>query len=224
MTPGLRKLGFTAHIVLSVGWLGAVAAYLALAIAGLTGFDAQRVRAAYLSMELVGTCVLVPLSLATLLAGLVQSLGTPWGLFRHWWVLAKLVLTTGATLVLIRHMNAVSRMSSLAAETSLSATDFRALRVQLVVHAAGGLLVLLSVTVLSVYKPWGLTPYGRRRQHPRREESVADRSPRRGAGARPVARPAGGTPRWVYVIGIHAVVLGLLFAVMHLTGGGPRIH
>ncbi len=219
MTPYLRKIVLTAHITLSVGWLGSVVPYLALAIAGLTSHDAQMVRAAYLSMELIGWFVIVPLSLAALLSGLVQSLGTQWGLFRHWWILAKFVLTTGATVVLLEHMQAVSRISRIAAETTLSGVDLRGLRVQLVVHAAGGLLVLLVVTALSVFKPWGMTAYGRRRV------SQAD-LPRPSGDASLVRQPlvATTTPRWGRVVGIHAIVLFLLFVVLHLTGGGLRHH
>jgi hypothetical protein len=224
MTPSLRRFSLTVHIIVSVGWLGAVAAYLALALVGLTSRDAQMVRASYLSMAVIGWFVIVPFSLATLLAGLVESLGTQWGLFRHWWVLAKFVLTTGATMVLLRHMQAVTSMSDAAAETTLSTSDFRALRIQLVVHAAGGLLVLLAATVLSVYKPWGMTPYGRRREHERRKVSLAD------PPSRPEADVVGGlgssarTPRWVYVVGLHAIGLAILFVVMHLAGGGLRSH
>src|SRR5438876_8144523 len=97
MTPRLRKFALTAHVTSSVGWLGAVVAYLALAIAGLTSQDAQRVRAACLAMELIGWFVIVPCSLAALLTGVVQSLGTEWGLFRHYWILVKFLLTIGAT-------------------------------------------------------------------------------------------------------------------------------
>jgi hypothetical protein len=61
VTPGLRKLALTAHVTSSVGWLGAVAGFLALAVAGLTSEDAQMVRAAYLAMELTGWFVIVPL-------------------------------------------------------------------------------------------------------------------------------------------------------------------
>jgi len=78
MTPRLRKFALTAHVTSSVGWLGAVAGSLALAVAALTSQDAQMVRAAYLAMELTGWFVLVPLALASLLTGLVQSLGTKW--------------------------------------------------------------------------------------------------------------------------------------------------
>ncbi len=224
MTSNLRKFALTVHIIFSVGWFGAVVAYLALALAGLTGHDAQRVRAAYLSMELIGRCVIVPSSLATLLAGLVESLGTPWGLFRHWWVLVKFLLTTGAILVLLRHMQVVSRVSGIAAEMTLSATDFRTLRLQLVVHAVGGLLVLLTATALSVYKPWGMTPYGWRKWHEQRQMPPADLPSPPDAGVEPSRRPSTRIPRWVYVVGIHAIGLVLLLVVMHLTGGGLPSH
>lgn len=215
MRPGLRKLALTAHVVLSVGWLGATVAYLALSIVGLTGHSPEMVRAAYLSMELIGWYVIVPFSLATVLAGLVESLGTPWGLFRHWWVLTKFLLTTGATFVLLRHMPAVSSMSGIAAETALGAADFRAMRLHLVAHAVGGLVVLLAATVLAVYKPWGMTPYGRRKQHERRAVSGTDLRPARGSDGAPSPGSATRAPRWVYVVGIHAIGLALLFLVMH---------
>src|SRR5436190_9564775 len=162
MNQTLRKLSLTTHVIVSVGWLGAVAAYLALAIAGLTTQEQEIARAAYISMAVIGKYVILPLGLLTLVAGLVHALGTSWGLFRYWWILVKFALTTGATAVLLMHLSAVTQMSSLAMNSSLSATDFRPLRMQLVLHAAGGLLVLLAATILSVYKPWGLTPYGRR--------------------------------------------------------------
>lgn len=102
----------------------------------------------------------VPLALASLLTGLVQSLGTPWGLFRYYWVLAKLLLTVFATVVLLVKMELVGDAARLTAEATLSRADLRAVGVQLVVHAAGGLLVLLLPAALSVYKPRGMTPYG----------------------------------------------------------------
>src|SRR5882724_11518948 len=116
MTPRLRKFALTAHVTSSVGWFGAVAGFLALAIAGLTSHDAQMVRAAYLAMELTAWFVIVPLAFASLLTGIVQSLGTRWGLFRHWWVLAKLLLTVFATVVLLLKMKLITYVAGMAAE------------------------------------------------------------------------------------------------------------
>jgi hypothetical protein len=165
MTPRLRKLALTAHVTCSVGSLGAVAGFLALAIAGLTSGDAQIVRAAYLAMELTVWFVVLPLVLASLLTGLVQALGTTWGLFRHYWVLAKLLLNILVTIVLLLQMELISYLARVAAETTLSPADLRGLRISPVVHAAGGLLVLLVPVALSLYKPRGMTPYGWRKQH-----------------------------------------------------------
>jgi hypothetical protein len=122
-------------------------------------------RAAYLAMELTPRFVIVPLALASLLTGLIQSLGTPWGLFRHYWVLVKLLLTVFATIVLLVKMELIGYAARLAAEATLSRADLRAAGIQLVVHSAGGLLVLLVAAVLSVYKPPGMTRYGWRKQH-----------------------------------------------------------
>ena len=168
MSPGLRKLALTAHLVTSVGWMGAVAVFLALSIAGLTNRDGEVVRAAYIAMDLTTRYVIVPLAVASLVTGLVSSLGTWWGLVRHYWVLLKLVLTVPSTILLLVHTQAISYAANAAAKTGLSGVDLSKLRFQLVFDAAAGLLVLLLVTALSVYKPRGQTPYGRLKQRERR--------------------------------------------------------
>jgi hypothetical protein len=206
MRPALRKLALTAHVTFSVGWLGAVVAYLALAIGGLATQDAQVVRSGYFAMELTGWFVIVPLSLASLLTGLIQSLGTDWGLFRHYWILVKFALTVGATTILLLHMPAVSRMSGVVAE---------------VVHAGGGLLVLLTATTLSVYKPWGRTQYGRRKQRERHQGIAADP-----AAMTSTMRPdldSTSSPWGMYVL-VGTIGLVLLLLIVHLPGGRHHVH
>jgi hypothetical protein len=173
MGPQLRKLALTAHVVSSVGWMGAVGGFLALAIAGLQSGQDQVMRAAYLSMELTGWFVIVPLSFASLLTGIVQSLGTPWGLFRHYWVVVKLVMASLATAVLLLHMQPIGHMAHLATQPSPLGPELRGLRIQLLVDAAAALMVLLVATVLSVYKPRGLTRYGRRKRREERQAAQA---------------------------------------------------
>ena len=164
MTPALRKFVLTAHIISSVGWLGSVAVFLALSIAGLTSSDAQRIRAAYVAMDLTGWFVIVPLSFASLVTGLINSLGSTWGLFRHYWVLFKLLIAIVATGLLLLHMQPTSYVANVAATGALSAADLRSIRIQLVADAGAAIVVLVIATVLSVYKPRGLTPYGWRKE------------------------------------------------------------
>lgn len=162
MSPGRRKLVLTAHVCASVGWLGAVAAFLALAIVGLTSEVAQTVRGTYLVMETAAWFVLVPLAFASLLTGLIQSLATPWGLFRHYWVVFKLLINLAATIVLLMYMETFGSMADVAADPS---SDLDAVRNESpVLHGALALLLLLAATILAVYKPRGLTRYGRRKQ------------------------------------------------------------
>ncbi|MFX1821303.1 hypothetical protein PV768_16100 [Pseudarthrobacter sp. CC4] len=100
--PAIRKAALTIHILPSVGWLGAVAGFLVLAVTGLTSPDTQLVRAANVGRDLIGWSIIVPLSLASLASGIIQALGTAWGLFRHW-VVIKLVITALATVLLLVH-------------------------------------------------------------------------------------------------------------------------
>jgi uncharacterized membrane protein len=163
MSPGLRKFALAAHLTLSVGWVGAVAAYMALDVAAATSQDAQALRAAYIGMEAIARSVIVPLALASLLTGLVMSVGTKWGLFRHYWVLISLVQTIIATAVLLVETRVISSFADMAADPTTSADALRAMPNTLV-HSVGGTVVLLVILVLNVYKPQGMTRYGWRKQ------------------------------------------------------------
>ena len=167
MAPPVRKLALAAHLTFSVGWIGAVVGYLALGVAASASEHAPTVRAAWTGMELTGWYVIVPLAIASLLSGLVMALGTQWGLFRHYWVVFSFVLTMLATAVLLLHMPTVSSLADLAQEAE--GVDLDRLGGDLF-HAGLGLAVLLVVQVLNVYKPRGVTPYGRRRQRQQRDK------------------------------------------------------
>jgi len=158
-----RKFALTAHVISSVGWFGAVVCFMALAIAGATSRDAQTIRAVYIAMDLIYWYVIVPLGLASLLTGLVSSLGTEWGLFRHYWVVVKLLLTIPLTTLLLVHTQPVGYMAGEGLQRILSGADLGGLRIQLAAYAGAALLVLLVATALSVYRPRGTTGYGTRR-------------------------------------------------------------
>ena len=213
MTPGQRKLTITAHVAFSVGWLGAVAAFLVLSIAGVTSHDADVVRGAYLSMDLISRFVIIPMCFAALATGLLQALGTPWGLFRYYWILMKFGLAIFATIALLIHQFAVmavaaKRVSGAAAETLFS-SDLVSLKTELVRAPTLAILLLLVAATLGVYKPWGLTRYGRRKQQERRKVQQ---------------QPDSETPLGVKVFFAVIGVLVLVFVVLHLTGHGFEAH
>lgn len=164
MSPGLRKLMLTVHVASSVGWLGVIAAYIALNVPVLASDDEQSIRAAYLMMDVVMRYVLIPLGAASLATGIVQALGTPWGLFRHYWVTISLGLTCFAFAVLVLHLPAVADNAAAAADQRTDVTQIGGD----LFHSVGGLMILLVPLVLNIYKPRGLTRYGwRRARHQR---------------------------------------------------------
>ncbi|MBY5867738.1 hypothetical protein [Rhizobium leguminosarum] len=165
MPQGIRKVALVVHVVSSVGSLGAVAAFLALTIIGLAGQDDRLVRSTYVAADVLARVVIVPLVMASFLSGLVQSLGTTWGLFRHYWVLVKFLLNLLVVVVLLLQVKGIVYLGVASLESTMSNSDQLDLRRSLVIHAAGGLVVLLVTTALSVYKPRGMTRYGWRRHH-----------------------------------------------------------
>jgi hypothetical protein len=197
VTPALRRFALTSHVVFSVGWLGAAAAYLALAIVGRTTQNAQIATSIYTVLKLIGWLAVVPCSLAAIVTGLVQSLGAEWGLFRHYWMVTKLALTAVATVILIVHMGTVSHVADLAVAPTFRPADLGTVRLQLIIHAAGGLVVLLTTTALSIYKPFGRIP--------QRRGAAVSLSPARYAT--------------LAIIG-----LGVLALVLHVLAGGIRGH
>jgi hypothetical protein len=235
LLPALRKFAFTTHVLSSVGWLGAVLVFLAMAIVGLTSQDEATVRGAYLVMAPAAWFVLVPLAHASLLSGIVLSLSTTWGLIRHYWVVWKLLITVFSTVILLVYMGTFRQMAGVAADATV---DLHLVRnASPLLHASLALVLLLVASVLAVYKPLGMTAYGRRKQGEQRQSSqpLLQEAPLREAAPLAVSRGqlqamhvksvrATNTPKWVYVLWIAAVAVVVLFVVLHLTGHVPSGH
>jgi hypothetical protein len=167
MPPPIRKIALTVHLSSSVGWLGAVVAYLVFDVTVATSRDPALVRDSWVAMGRLVSVAIIPLALASLVTGLVMAVGTRWGLVRHWWVLISLVLTVVAVVVLLSESVVVARIAASAADAATSDAEVLAFPPTLL-HSVGGLAVLFLVQLLNVYKPQGVTPYGWRKQQEER--------------------------------------------------------
>ena len=194
MSATVRKFAVTTHVTTSVGWMGAVACFLALAIAGFASQQPLEVQAAYLGMELICWAVIVPLSFLSPATGIAQALWTPWGLMKHYWVVVKMVVTLPCTAVLLLHMLPTTRLAAAAGQGQLLGDALHDLRIQLVADSAIAVAALLFTTVLAIYKPRGV---------------IADRGPK---------------PQWVLWLRRIAVLAAVAFLVAHLLGGGMGSH
>jgi hypothetical protein len=213
MSQPIRKLTLTAHVVSSIGWVGALAVFLAHSIVSVASPDVQLVRTAGIAMALTTWCVILPLSVASLVTGLLQAWGTAWGLLQHYWVVIKLLLTLVATAVLLLKLAPIDALSTAASTVAFSTSDLLELKTSLLVHAAAGLFLLLVATALAVYKPAGLTSRG------------AAILRRRGAGAGDGNVSVARWPRWVRQFAAIGLLALLAVLAMLLFGGhGPSAH
>lgn len=207
--PAIRRLTYTTHITSSLAWVGAVIVFIGLAVIGLTSGNEATTRGAYLVIAPAAWFALVPLAHVSLLSGLALCLGTAWGVFRHYWVVSKLVMTVFATAILLAYMSTFREMAGIAADSRVNLADVR--NPSPLVHGVLALALLLAATWLAFYKPFGATPYGRRA--------------RQGSSALPSSVPAAATAEERSLRTGVTLALGLLalFAVLlaaHAVGGG----
>ena len=208
LTSSARKFVLATHVTSSVAWMGGVACFLVLAIAGFTSSQTQTVQAAYLAMSLICWFVVIPLSLASPATGVIQALGTPWGLTKHYWVLVKLLITIPCSAVLLLHMLPTTRLAAAAVQGGLVGEAMQDLRVQLIADSAVALGVLLLTVVLAVYKPRGLTEAG----------AIA-------AGKRSADEQAPyALPTWMLWLRRIAIAAAVSFLAAHLAGKGIGGH
>ena len=83
LSPRWRKAIVAAHLLVGVGWLGVTAGKLVLELVTATTADPSVARSGYAFMAAFDRAVFPPMALATLITGIVLSVGTAWGLFRH---------------------------------------------------------------------------------------------------------------------------------------------
>jgi hypothetical protein len=125
-------------------------------------------------------------------------------------VLFKFLLTAIATAVLLLKLGPISDLAGAAAQASFAPADHHGLQISLIVHAAGGLAILLAAVVLAIYKPGGMTPHGLSEFRERNPAAAVSRTD---------------TPRWVKIAGALTLILFLLTVAMLLAGGhGPGAH
>ncbi len=213
---GLRRFTYATHITSSVGWLGAVLVFIALASIGLRSQDERMVRGAYLVMAPAAWFVLVPLAHASLVSGIALSLGTPWGLVRHYWVAIKLVITVFSTVILLIYMGTFRQMAGVAADPVVELGLVR--NPSPLVHSIVALVLLTLATVLAIYKPFGMTPYGARQQ-------MRTRLASRGPVIEPdPAAEIGSSRQWEHLLWFVALAILALIVVSHLLGSGSHGH
>lgn len=205
MTPRLRKIVLTSHITFSVGWLGSVTVFLVLAFTALTSTNLLFVRSAFIDMKLSAWFIIVPFCLASLSTGIIQAVGTRWGLFKHYWIIVKLFLTIAMTILLLLHMQPISYLAGIAADTSASNIQQSELLIQLIAKAGAALLVLIAIVTISVFKPWGRIGIKQQNNNQQIDKQSMKKSPN-------------------FYLLIAIIILIVILIITHVSGGGISRH
>lgn len=146
-----REVALILHVLTSVGWFGIAVAVVVCAIAARATADQAFAHALYRVMA-ASPWLSVPAGLTAAATGTLVALGSRYGLIRHWWVVVKVLLTV---VVITADALLVSVLAREAAATDHAAPPLYG-------STVGHVVALVIATALSVIKPRGLTPWGRR--------------------------------------------------------------
>jgi hypothetical protein len=151
LSPRVRKAALTTHIAVSGAWFGAVTANLFLGISAAVTGSKARADGYYSSMDTLVNHLMPAAAVATLASGLLLALATRWGLFRHWWTVAKLALAILTVVVGVTVIDPAIQ-DTVASRTKTGSAGFSD---ALLPAVAATLLLLLSAITLAITKPWG---------------------------------------------------------------------
>jgi hypothetical protein len=208
MTTNLIKFNLISHISFSVGWLGAVAVFISLAIKGLYSTIEMDLNAVYISMEISAYYVIVPFAIASLITGIIQAVSTKWGLMKHYWIVVKLFLTVFSTLILLLHLQPIRHLSTLAKNGQIAEIHQSGLQLQLIADSIAAMLVLLIILSISIYKPWGKISFSNLKSKNSNMVNIQQKPKK----------------TMLYYINIGFIIFILVFIIMHILGGGMGKH
>ncbi|MFE3907449.1 hypothetical protein ACFXPY_46400 [Streptomyces sp. NPDC059153] len=160
----LRKAVLTAHVAISVGWLGLVTGMFAMSLAGATTGSTEQQAAMYRTMSLLDEIFLGMTSMFALITGIVVGAGTKWGLLQRTWVAVKFFLTMGVMLLgfSVIHQLILRANELVDAGAPVRGGELDTVGWSMTGSAAVALGSLVFMTAVSTYKPWNRTRWGKR--------------------------------------------------------------
>ncbi|MBB6670194.1 DUF2269 family protein [Cohnella nanjingensis] len=162
----MRKLGITRkrwlltlHLLFSAIMLGVAIVFLFLSITAANTNDEGVLQACYTMMHMLAKTTVRYSTIAALATGILLSVWTPWGLFKHYWIIAKEVLTfffiiIGPIGMYWWTLRAVTLVSSERGHAVLD-PDFIVNSGQLRIGIVLQIVSLVGLFAISVFKPWG---------------------------------------------------------------------
>lgn len=154
-----RRAWVSAHVIVSVAWLGVGACLIAVLASAGTATDPGGLQAIYNVAHAVHERVFVPLAVMTAATGIALCLITKRRFFRYYWVIAKeaiIIMLVGVGVAVVpRGIQTVTRIVSSRGLNSLQDPMYRTTRETLIAYFAFQVALLSASVIISVFKPFG---------------------------------------------------------------------
>ncbi|UUZ83686.1 hypothetical protein LJK88_07655 [Paenibacillus sp. P26] len=154
-----KQLIIVIHVLSVVCWLGGAMAMLLLGMYMLKAENGEQLYYTLDNMHLIDVVFIRYTALVALLTGIVLSVWTNWGLFKHYWILIKLILTLALIAFGIEYMgdwlSQIVRMAKQERFLALSDAAFLKASYSLIGGALANIVSLVFMTAISYFKPFG---------------------------------------------------------------------
>jgi hypothetical protein len=181
--PARRKITITqkrwllsAHLLFMGIWLGGSFCSIALNLIGLNTTDPHLLNSVYVIADILDNVVIRSGAAGSLITGILLAWLAQWGFFRFYWVITKEI----ATLLIIVGDQIIIRWNNIAVSltgTSIAAPPnaaYTSIRTLLFIGIVLRLVLLLSIIVISVFKPWGQRKRANQERDNRPEVIITD--------------------------------------------------
>lgn len=161
-----RKALVAAHVISSASWVGIGVVFVAMSVVALTTSDIHAAEVTYELMETFDQTLLPWANFAATLTGIALGLTTKWGLLRYWWVAIKLVISLTILVMAFGFLHdatvAAAEQAAHLAATGGTVAEIDGNSDVVLWGFTTALFNLVAAMLLSLYKPGGMTPRGRR--------------------------------------------------------------
>ncbi|MGL5806722.1 MAG: hypothetical protein ACRC2R_04350 [Xenococcaceae cyanobacterium] len=147
------------HIAVGGIWFGTALVMVAIAWKNQYTENGESLYAIHSVLKLLDDFVIIPSATLSLLSGALLCGLTIWGFIKHYWVIAKWIVTVGlivfGTLWLGPWTNAMTAMSEVEKLQVLENPIYMFDRVAVIIGGILTTLFLLAIIAISTLKPWG---------------------------------------------------------------------
>ena len=147
------------HIATGGLWFGTALCSVALALSIVLLEPGDAIHGINLARNLLGQYIIIPAAVFSVITGVLLCGFTNWGFFKHYWVMAKqlvtlLLIVLGSVWLgpMTKEMTALSEVGR---SQVLQNPDYLTLQTTVALGGALQTLALLAVIIVSTVKPWG---------------------------------------------------------------------